>query len=156
LERLNAEMLARSEHASRFATAVYAVIDVQTGHVRFSCAGHPPVLLARAGGGFEPHGTTGGLLGVFEGTTFGEAELELAPGDRLLLHSDGFEQAFPDAAVLRQKHRLPNDRYLQSFARHRILSEAQAFCDAVARDTDEACAGTPLHDDVTLVCIDRQ
>jgi sigma-B regulation protein RsbU (phosphoserine phosphatase) len=156
LERLNAEMLARSEHASRFATAVYAVIDVQSGHVRFSCAGHPPVLLARAGGGFEPHGTTGGLLGVFEGTTFGEAELELAPGDRLLLYSDGFEQAFPDAAVLRQKHRLPNDRYLQSFARHRGLSEAQAFCDAVSRETDEACAGTPLHDDVTLVCIDRQ
>ncbi|RLS52226.1 MAG: hypothetical protein DWH93_01255, partial [Planctomycetota bacterium] len=90
------------------------------------------------------------------GTTFGEAELELAPGDRLLLYSDGFEQAFPDAAVLRQKHRLPNDRYLQSFARHRGLTEAQAFCDAVSRETDEACAGTPLHDDVTLVCIDRQ
>ena len=40
-------------------------------------------------------------------------------------------------------------------ARHRPLAEAQAFCDAVGRDTDEACAGTPLHDDVTLVCIDR-
>ena len=73
----------------------------------------------------------------------------------VLLFTSGTTGA-PKAAVLRQKHRLPNDRYLQSFARHRGMNEAQAFCDAVARDTDEACAGTPLHDDVTLVCIDRQ
>ena len=95
LNRLNQQMLRQRLHPSRFATAVYAVIDCRYRRMALAGAGHPPPLLVHEDGRVDPMTTGGGLLGVFEGEPYDQVELDLAAGDHLLLYTEGFEQAFP-------------------------------------------------------------
>ncbi|MDJ0382459.1 SpoIIE family protein phosphatase [Streptomyces sp. G-G2] len=72
------------------ATAVCAVYDPVTGALRWSSAGHPPLLLLREGRARildAPHNI---LLGAVPGVAYEEASLDLLPGDTLLLYTDGF------------------------------------------------------------------
>jgi serine phosphatase RsbU (regulator of sigma subunit) len=58
--------------------------------LRFANGGHPSPLLLRADGTVESiESGRGTLVGGVEGVAFAEAELELAPGDLILLYTDG-------------------------------------------------------------------
>src|SRR5262249_8306281 len=75
-----------------FITMAYGLLNHETGVVRLARAGHPyPLHLPRVGEPvlWRPEGL---LLGVAD-AAFREAEYRLAPGDRLLLYSDGVEAA---------------------------------------------------------------
>jgi Stage II sporulation protein E (SpoIIE) len=76
--------------AASMATLAYAELDLAGGALRFACAGHPPpVLLPVAGGArllWEGRSTP---LGAWGSGGRAEAEARLAPGDRLLLYTDG-------------------------------------------------------------------
>lgn len=78
---------------ARFATAVLAELDTETGHLKYLNAGHPPPLLLR--GGRLVRELTGGRrmpLGVEDPSVeLGEEALE--PGDRLLIYTDGVTEA---------------------------------------------------------------
>ncbi|MHC4129257.1 MAG: PP2C family protein-serine/threonine phosphatase, partial [Planctomycetota bacterium] len=102
LNRLNQQMLRQRLHPSRFATAIYAVIDCQRRRATVAAAGHPPPLLVHEGGGVDPLTAGGGLLGVFEDEVYDQVEVDLAVDDRLLLYTDGFEQARPPASLHRR------------------------------------------------------
>jgi serine phosphatase RsbU (regulator of sigma subunit) len=57
--------------------------------VRFACAGHPPPYLLRSGCEVVPAGRSGTLLGAFEEVAWEPDELDLNPGDTLVLYTDG-------------------------------------------------------------------
>ncbi len=88
LEALN--RCARGANGTSFATAVCVVIEPNTGHLRYSSAGHPPVVVV------EPDGTVTRLDGA-QGLPFcalasgsrPEASLSLTPGALVVLYSDG-------------------------------------------------------------------
>ncbi len=77
--------------AASFATLVYAELDLRTGLLTYACAGHPPPLLVPASG--SPRLLWGGRstpLGAFvEALDREEEQIQLQPGDRLLLYTDG-------------------------------------------------------------------
>jgi serine phosphatase RsbU (regulator of sigma subunit) len=110
------------------------------------------MLHARRGGLFEPVATHGGLLGVFKDEHFSQANIQLQPGDKILLYSDGFEQAFPEHGQGASAPRLPNRRYLQVFNEFASLDDPQAFVDAITDRLEEERSVFPLVDDVTLLC----
>ena len=155
LARINAEMLAHQEHTTRFATAVYAVIDTETGSMRLACAGHPAPVVLRAGGAMDLVPAEGGLLGVFEGEQYEEVTVELAHGDRLLMHSDGLEQAFPGDPSGDRQARLPTKRYLDEFAAVRGAPDAAALVEQVGRRIDMQFGSVRQADDVTLLVVER-
>jgi sigma-B regulation protein RsbU (phosphoserine phosphatase) len=78
---------------SMFATAVFAVVDLERMTLRVSCAGHPPPLLMQGGGGVAsvPVVSTMPLLFMELGDVpcF---ELQLRPRDRLLFYTDGITE----------------------------------------------------------------
>ncbi len=97
LTRLNQDLCLRQQGGTRFATAVYGVVDARTRSVTIAGAGHPPPLI------FGPSGvrrveTEGPLLGVFEEAEFDQAEVVLEPGETLIIYTDGMESAFPSEA----------------------------------------------------------
>jgi serine phosphatase RsbU (regulator of sigma subunit) len=155
LARINADMIAHQGRTTRFATAAYAVVDTSTGHVRFACAGHPAPVLMRADGTLETIEAEGGLLGVFEGEEYREATFELRPGDRLLLHSDGFEQAFPGDPTGSRQARLPSKRYLDEFAAVRGAASATELVQQIGRRIDVQFGSVHQADDVTLLVVER-
>ena len=155
LARINADMLAHQGRTTRFATAVYAVIDTESGACRLASAGHPPPVVLRADGALDPVDCGGGLLGVFEGEEYPEVEFTLGPGDRLLIHSDGFEQAFPGDPSGTRQARLPSKRYLDEFAAVRGAPDASSLVQQIGRRIDMQFGSVHQADDITLLAVER-
>jgi sigma-B regulation protein RsbU (phosphoserine phosphatase) len=86
--QLNAAVL-ESGDASRFVTAVCGVLDPTSGRLTYVNCGHNPPLLLRASGGVESLQRGGPALGLFATAAFEVGEVDLEPGDRLVLYTDG-------------------------------------------------------------------
>jgi sigma-B regulation protein RsbU (phosphoserine phosphatase) len=90
-DRLNRLMMEELQVDSYF-TMAYAEIDLGTGRVMLVQAGHPHPVLLRADGRVEFVGQGGLPIGLVDGATYDRVTCELAPGDRLLLLSDGLTE----------------------------------------------------------------
>jgi sigma-B regulation protein RsbU (phosphoserine phosphatase) len=76
----------------QFVTAAYVHLDAENASLRYSAAGHPPMLLLRAGGVVEVV-ENGLMLAAFSFATYSTAVHSLEPGDRLMLYTDGIIEA---------------------------------------------------------------
>ncbi len=75
-----------------FITCVYGVLDVLTGELEYASAGHPPpAVIGREG--IRMLQTHGALLGPFPEASFPSATTVLAPGESLVLYTDGLTEA---------------------------------------------------------------
>jgi serine phosphatase RsbU (regulator of sigma subunit) len=74
--------------SDQFVTAAYLYIDTENYNVRYSAAGHPPLLLSRAGtlNRIESNGL---VFGVTAQSDYPVRDILICPGDRLLLYTDG-------------------------------------------------------------------
>lgn len=106
LERVNRELCAMSEEAL-FVTLFVAALDAQSGELVFSNAGHNPPLIRRADGRAEFIRVAPGLaLGVEADWRYTSASERLAPGDMLLLYTDGVTEAMDAEFACFEPHRL--------------------------------------------------
>lgn len=96
LSRLN-EVMLRHETERPFVTAVYAVLHAGSGGrgltVNLAVGGHPLPLVLRSDGRVETGGEPGTLVGILEDAEFTDATVALAPGDALLLYTDGITES---------------------------------------------------------------
>jgi sigma-B regulation protein RsbU (phosphoserine phosphatase) len=125
LRRLNERLLEQNLTQSTFATAVYGVIDVETLQVTLARAGHPCPVLLRADGTVETLESDGSLLGIFPDEKFQDCSVQLRPGDRLVVYSDGVEVAFggspagdatPWHEAMNNIRSLPSEDFLEQVA----------------------------------------
>ena len=79
----------------RFATCFLCRFTPESGSLVYVSAGHPPAILVRANGSRESLHEGGPGLGLFEAAEFDQGTKTLAPGDTLLLYSDGVSEAWP-------------------------------------------------------------
>jgi adenylate cyclase len=93
LTRTN-EIIARDNAESMFVTLFYAVLHLESGRVEFSSAGHDNVHLLRRTEANECIGHMGPAIGLIEDITYPTEVRDLAPGDMLLLLTDGVTEAF--------------------------------------------------------------
>jgi sigma-B regulation protein RsbU (phosphoserine phosphatase) len=96
LRKLNSDLcsILKSTGSPMLTTAFYLVADWQTGKMRFANAGHPkPLLLHRSTGKIEPltNASTRSepALGLFDNPTYQTTEITIAPGDFVMLFTDG-------------------------------------------------------------------
>ena len=96
LDRLNTAMLA--QRAPRFLTAAQATFRTTTAGLagRLCLAGHPPALIRRTDGRVQQVGILGPLLGWNDEVQVADVRFRLAPGDLLLLYTDGACEGRPD------------------------------------------------------------
>ncbi|HEX6254496.1 MAG TPA: SpoIIE family protein phosphatase [Euzebyales bacterium] len=92
LARAN-ELLVSEMPANMFVTCMYAVLDPATGVLRFANAGHPVPYVRATDGTVRELRARGMPLGLLPDMRYDEAETVLAPGDQVLLHSDGVAEA---------------------------------------------------------------
>jgi phosphoserine phosphatase RsbU/P len=102
-----------------FATFFYAETDSRTWTLTFSNAGHNPPILARSNGSVERLSTGGLVLGVNENASYEQSDLRLAAGDRIVLFTDGLNEA-EDA----DGNDFGDDRLVESVVANRTQSAA--------------------------------
>jgi sigma-B regulation protein RsbU (phosphoserine phosphatase) len=93
LEQVN-RSLCRDNASGMFVTAVIGVLDLVSGEVALALAGHdPPVLVPAQGPPRQVSAQGGRVLGLIEAPDFPVNRLTLAPGDALVLFTDGVSEA---------------------------------------------------------------
>jgi sigma-B regulation protein RsbU (phosphoserine phosphatase) len=121
------------------------------GTVELANAGHPRPLLADRRG-VRPVEASGVPLGLFPTTQYGARAtrtLHLNPGDTLLLYTDGWTEAAPDAEGLNE---YGIGRASATLRRHRDLPLSELL-DACRDDMDTFLTGTERQDDLALVAV---
>lgn len=144
------DALSRDNDALVFTTAFVAILDLHTGELSYTNAGHNKPLLRRADGRVETlSGAHGVLMGVTEGFNYDESSVIVEPGDTLLLYTDGVTEAHaPDDSLF------GDARLLSSFAQcgtGTALECVQTIIDAV----DAFSAGREQSDDITVTVLRR-
>ena len=90
LAGMNAALFGNTQN--QFVTAAYVHLDAEAGELKYSAAGHPPMLLLRDGKVSEV--TENGLiLAAFDSPAYENATQRLQAGDRILLYTDGVVEA---------------------------------------------------------------
>ena len=152
VKRLNVQVC-RHAPASRFITLFLASFTPATGRLEFVNAGQTPPLLRRQNGSIERLLQGGIALGMFEGSTYQAGELQLNPGDALLMYSDGLTEAESpdgqpfDEAGLERTLALYAGAYQKSAA----ADLGKAVFDAVERHRRDQ----RLQDDLTVLVLSR-
>ncbi|APY84583.1 histidine kinase [Streptomyces alfalfae] len=137
---------------TRYCTAVVGVIepDAETGHtaVRLASGGHPSALVLRADGTADFLSTPGGLLvGILPAAPFAAATTTLAPGDTLLLYTDGLTEA----RTGQDRTSMYGEDALRAFVAGQAGQPPHAVVQALAGLLDEF--GDGLDDDTALLAL---
>jgi sigma-B regulation protein RsbU (phosphoserine phosphatase) len=137
-----------------FVTAAYLFVDLENSLVRYSAAGHPPLIMAtRADGNVREIEENGLMLGLFPEATYSSVEIRIASGDRCLLYTDGVFEATNTAREEFGKSRCKE--FLES---HRHLAAAH-FADNLLANIAEFSglnSTRAQEDDITLLVLDFQ
>lgn len=78
--------------ADLYFTLCYGILDVQTNCFSFVCAGHPGPVLARRDGTSSSITVPALPIGMWENAEYEDTTVDLLPGDRLYLYSDGLTE----------------------------------------------------------------
>jgi serine phosphatase RsbU (regulator of sigma subunit) len=129
-----------------FVTLFYGVLDTRTGTLHYANAGHEAPLVRSAGGVVVALPESDGLaLGAIAGVPYGTADTTLAPGDLLLLFTDGLTEA-----------RASDRTFLGHEGVAAFLAETRADAGGTVRDvyaSVSAFAGDVRRDDVAMLAL---
>ncbi len=133
---------------NRFATFAMARLEPD-GRLVGVNAGHCPVLIRRSGGTVDEITSSGFPLGMMPVATYDEHVTRLEPGDLLVLYTDGLTEAEdPD------EEEFGIERVAEVVARAECCT-AEGCSEALLRAVEKHTCGQPLHDDATLVVVER-
>ncbi len=149
MARLNG-IFCESRWEDRFVTLVSAVLDPVRHEVTLVNAGHLPPLCHRASGEIESVGeSVSGLpLGVDSETVYDQCSLSMAPGDSLILYTDGIPDAMNASGEFYGGRRLRTQ--LERKSEH-VAALGQQLLDDVRRFMGKR----PQSDDICLTCFRR-
>ena len=146
VERLNRFLLSRTG-GEKYATLLYGLLS-SDGSLHYVNAAHCPPLVVRPDGSMHELETTGMPVGLVETAEFPSAEYHLAPGDKLVIYSDGVTEAQDIASNFFGKKRL----------REVLAANAAGRCgelhDAIQEAVASFAEGAPQSDDITVVVLE--
>jgi len=143
------ERLAARTAEGRFITAFFLLLDRETGQVEYVNAGHNPPLWVRDGGDVAILPTHGRPLALFP-QPYPSTTITLAPGDLMLLYTDGVTEANNP-----QEEEYGVER-LTRFAADRRGDELEEIGAGLFRDLDQFASEVPFGDDRTLLLVRRK
>ncbi len=135
--------------ADMFVTVWLGILELSTGKLTAANAGHEYPALRRAGGGFEllrdKHGF---VVGGMEGVRYKEYELQLQPGDKLFVYTDGVPEATDADGAMFGKERMFSALNEDAFAApEQILKNVRRAVDGFVKDAEQ-------FDDLTMLCVE--
>ena len=146
MTRVNS-ILAEDNPECMFVTVFLGIMEVSTGTITYTNAGHNLPLIKRTDGTVhkvpDSHGP---ILGVREGE-YGESVIELGPGDTLLVYTDGVTEAMDI------EERLYSDQRLVNVLQTTELPTAESMLKTVRASVDDFSRGAEQADDITMIAL---
>lgn len=145
--RLN-NLVLREMTTEHYFTLVYATVNLATGHVIASQAGHPHPLLQRADGAVEMVGAGGLPVGLVSDATYEQFELKLDAGDRLLIFSDGVPECMNETGAFY------DDENVKRFIRNWHHKRGPGLLDALLFELDTFAGACDFSDDISAILLE--
>ena len=143
------EKLCENNESGMFVTAWMGILDIKSGKLQFSNAGHNPPVIKRADGTIEYLKSRAGfVLAGMEGVRYRVNELQLEKGDRIFLYTDGVTEATDINNQLYGEERLIN------FMTNNIELEGTVLLPSLKEDIDKFVGEAPQFDDITMLVLD--
>ena len=144
-------MLASESLDSMFVTVFYGVMDLETGHIDYTNAGHNQPYVLHPDGSVEALPTQGNMaLGAFEGLEYKSGELTLAPGDMLVTYTDGVTEAENES------HEQFGEEALAALLPNYVTASAAGMVEGIRSQVQNFVGGAPQSDDITVLVIKRK
>jgi phosphoserine phosphatase RsbU/P len=138
--------LVRRSTGNRFVTFFFGILD-SDGNCTYTNAGHNPPYLVRRDGTIEELTEGGLVLGLFAAAEYESRTVRLAPGDHIVLFTDG---------VLEARNTV-GDEFGEERLREVLKANAHQAADRIVACVQEQLtafsANTPQHDDITLMAL---
>ena len=142
-------MICSNNPADMFVTVWIGILEISTGKLTAANAGHEYPILQEPGGAYEiVKDVHGFVVGGFEDETYQEYELQLKPGSKIFLYTDGVPEANNDANEL-----FGADRMLAALnedpeaAPEEILGNVRRAVNGFVQDAEQ-------FDDLTMLCFE--
>jgi len=131
-----------------FFTIVFAMLNLETGHLIYSNAGHMPPFILRSSGLLDILDMHGPAIGIGFDPSFGDEEKQLYSGDRLILYTDGLIENFgPDG------EREGKDRFHEFLKKSHHLP-TQELVNQLFEAADKLRFETTPSDDMSLIMVE--
>jgi len=150
LAMLNDALAGQELPNCQFVTGCYGVIDHRAGTFTFARGGHPYPLLVALDGAASQLTVPGSLIGLFAGAEFPQRTVQLEPGDKVVLLTDGIEHALPNVECNDERFQQRLVEFLAPALRG-TLSEALTSLD---RQLCGAADPSVLQDDLTILAFE--
>ena len=140
--------LCEGNEAGMFVTVWLGILNLKTGVLRCSNAGHEYPVLMRAGGDYELIKNRHDLvMGMMEDIPRKEFEITLEPGDRLFVYTDGIPEA-----INGKEEAYGTERLLACLNTLKDQTQAELLRGVLA-DVRKFCGGAEQFDDITMLGI---
>lgn len=148
------ERILSDTRSGMFVTTFFGILETNTGRFIYANAGHPPGFLVstsqRGKISIDRLQPTGMALGVSEQARWKQKFVKLAPGDYLILYTDGITEAQnPEGEFF-------GEDLLLDVVLSRVGSPAKVVQDALLHEVHQFVGNTPRQDDIALIVIRRE
>lgn len=134
-----------------FVTVFYGILNIHTGVITYSNAGHNPPIVLKRDGTVTLVPLTGDLiLGAVGEAQYHEKELKLMPGDNLFLYTDGVTEA------MNSKNELYGEKRLLENCKKLTGKSPKDVVEKITETVGEFVVGAVQSDDITLLSIAYQ
>ena len=140
------EVISSNIAPDKFITFCYCAIDATDNRATYASAGHCPPILFHKSGEAVPLKEGGTPLGIFPDRKYEDAGLQLEPGDRLVLYTDGLTEAMNS-----DEQEFGEQRLVELGSRNIALSASEMLA-AIKKEVVRFCNGS-FQDDFTLVVV---
>jgi len=142
--------VARDIKRGMFVTCVYVILNVRTREMTVASAGHNPMLIWRQKTNqIEKVRPNGIALGFDKGPVFNrtvrELKVQLFPGDRVVMYTDGVVEAMND------KREEWSDEALDAFTIKNAALPSKEYVRLLVKELDDHKGSAEQHDDITIM-----
>jgi len=140
--------LASQNASGMFVTFFYGILDTRTGEIQFANAGHNLPYVFSADGVMRTLDDKGGpVLGLFPDLTYDMATEQLAPGEGILVFTDGVTEARNPADEFFE------DARLEAYLKLHAAEPVEQLVSGLHKHMEEFAAGAPQADDITALAL---